>query len=182
MLQSVPSGITSDYQLHILHAAPMLCAAGHDVYASSVDTRVPQDICKLCDIFFDAVKYAGKQVTEIMRKDLILRYSRLLAKLLHLAPYITAVHRLPMFGNKYRTRLYPTILSVLQQLSTQSGNYKHLSCFSLAGYDCLALSRRFDRNKGQFADAYACSADGLDEKREPLVITVLGGPYKCCIF
>lgn len=52
-----------NYQVHIFHSFAVFCAGGNDINSSCVDTAVTENIRKLCNIFFDAVKCSCEQVT-----------------------------------------------------------------------------------------------------------------------
>ena len=49
-------------QVHIFHSSAVFCAGGNDINSSCVDTAVTQNVGKLCNIFFNTVKCACKQV------------------------------------------------------------------------------------------------------------------------
>lgn len=58
---------------HILHTLTVLCACGNDIDSGGVDTAVTENVGKLCNIIFDAVKHTGKKVTKIVRKNIVHR-------------------------------------------------------------------------------------------------------------
>ena len=79
----------------------MFIAGGNDVNSGCVDTAVTENIGKLGNVLFNPVKCAGKQMPQVMRKDLFRVYPRLPAKAFHLPPDIGAVHRFSCAGDKY---------------------------------------------------------------------------------
>ena len=68
------------YQPHIFHALTVFIASGDNINSCGVDATVTKDICELCNILFDTIESAGKQVAQIMWKDLLRIYPRLLTK------------------------------------------------------------------------------------------------------
>ena len=75
----------------------MLRAGWDDINACRVDAGMPEDIRQLHNIFFDAVKDAGKQVAKIVREHFLRQYTGTFAQLFHLPPNVTAIHRLSAF-------------------------------------------------------------------------------------
>ena len=61
----------------------MLNTSGHDIDPSGVDGTVTQDVGQLGDVLFDAVESAGKEFSQIVRKDLAWLYAGGLAQFLH---------------------------------------------------------------------------------------------------
>lgn len=80
-------------QPHMLHSSAVLVAGGNDIDSGCVDTAVAENVGKLRDILFNAVKSAGKQMAQVVRKDLVRIDSRLLAKPFHLPPDVCAAQR-----------------------------------------------------------------------------------------
>lgn len=54
--------------MHIFHAAAVLGAGGDDINSCGVDVAVTENVGKLDDVLFDAVKNAGEKVAKIVRK------------------------------------------------------------------------------------------------------------------
>ena len=63
-------------------------AVFHGVDASGVNAAVSEDIGESYYILLDSVIGAGKEVAEVMRKDLFFGYSCFAAELFHVRPYI----------------------------------------------------------------------------------------------
>ena len=59
------------YQPHIFHLAFMFCTGSNDVDPSGIDVAVTEDICKLGNVLFNAVKCTGKQMAKIVGKHLV---------------------------------------------------------------------------------------------------------------
>ena len=53
---------TLNYQVHVFHFFAMFRTGGNDINSSCVDTAVAENVGKLCNIFFNTVKCACKQV------------------------------------------------------------------------------------------------------------------------
>ena len=58
------------YQPHIFHTHTVFGAGGNDINSCSVNAAVTENIGKFGEILFLLVKNAGKEMAEIMRKDL----------------------------------------------------------------------------------------------------------------
>ena len=54
----------------MLHFAPVLDACGYNINTGGVDAGMSQNICQLGNILFNAVKGAGKQMTQIVGEHL----------------------------------------------------------------------------------------------------------------
>lgn len=85
----------------MFHSSAVLAAGGNDIDSGCVDAAVAENVRQLCNVLFNPVKCAGKQMPQVMRKDLFRVYPRLLAKAFHLPPDIGAVHRFSCAGDKY---------------------------------------------------------------------------------
>ena len=59
------------YQPHIFHLAAVLGACGDNVNSCGIDTAMAEDIRQFCNIFLDTVKYASKEMSQIMGKYLV---------------------------------------------------------------------------------------------------------------
>lgn len=51
-----------NYQVHVFHSFAVFRTGGNDINSSRVNTAVTQNVGKLCNIFFNTVKCACKQV------------------------------------------------------------------------------------------------------------------------
>ena len=74
-----------------LQLPPVFSTGGHDIDAGGLDAAVAQNIRKLCDVFAEGIKAAGKELAQIMGKHLSRIHIRRGTKPLHLRPYIAAV-------------------------------------------------------------------------------------------
>ena len=73
----------------------MLQTRGDNVDTGGVDAAVPQDICQLSQILVDGVKGTGKQLAQIVWKNLGLCHLRNRTELLHSSPDGASVQRTP---------------------------------------------------------------------------------------
>ena len=87
-------------QVHIFHSFAVFSAGGNNINSSCVDTAVSENISKFCNIFFNAVKCACKQVAKIMWKHLLRIDICIYAQGFHLSPNIRSVYRLAAFCYK----------------------------------------------------------------------------------
>ena len=69
----------------------MFGAGGHNVDTCGVDGAVTQDVGKLGDVLFDAVKGSSKELAQVMGKHLAWLYSCGLAQFLHCRPDVTSI-------------------------------------------------------------------------------------------
>ena len=69
----------------------MLHTCGHDIDPGGVDAAVPQNICQLGNVLFNAVKRPGEQLAQIVGKDLAGLHPRRFTELFHIRPDITPV-------------------------------------------------------------------------------------------
>lgn len=76
----------------MFHPFAVFIAGGNDVYPCRVNTAVTENICKLGNVLFNAVKNTSEQVAQIVRKYFLWIYPRLLAKPFHLPPDIRATY------------------------------------------------------------------------------------------
>ena len=80
-------------QTESLHLLPVFSAGGHDVDAGGVDAAVAQNIRQFGDILFQLIESAGKELAQIMGKDLAWAHVGFATERFHLGPYTGAVHR-----------------------------------------------------------------------------------------
>ena len=93
-------------QAHIFHSFTMFRAGGNDINSSCVDTAVTKNVGKLCNIFFNTVKCACKQVAKIMWKHLLRIYICIFAQGFHFSPNIRAIYGFAAFRYKNHTAFY----------------------------------------------------------------------------
>ena len=55
---------------HPFDLPSVLTSRCHNIDTGGLNATVSEDICQLCNILFNAVKGTGKELAEIMRKDL----------------------------------------------------------------------------------------------------------------
>lgn len=145
-----------NYQVHIFHSFAVFRAGGNDINSSCVDTAVTENIRKLCNIFFNTVKCACKQVAKIMRKHFLRIYICIFAQGFHLSPNVRAVYGFAVFRYKNHTAFYSLLCCIAEQFLFQFFHDKNRACFCLAVYDCLATLCRLNCNILQLADTNTC--------------------------
>ena len=101
-------------QTQLFHLVAVLCAGGHDVDARRVDAAVTENICQFCNILLHTIESPGKEFPQIVGKHLAGFYSGCLAEGFHLRPNIAPVQRLPVPGNKDRSRTDAVFLCVME--------------------------------------------------------------------
>ena len=74
-----------------LDLTPVFRSGGHNIDSGGVDGAVTQNVGKLCDIFFDAVKGPGEEFSQIVGKDLGRLYPGRFTQLFHSSPDVAAV-------------------------------------------------------------------------------------------
>lgn len=135
-----------NYQVHIFHSFAVFCAGGNDINSSCVDTAVTENVGKLRNIFFNAVKCACKQVAKIMRKYLLRIDICIFAQCFHFSPNIRAVYWFAAFRYKNHTVFNSLLCCIAEQFLFQFFHDKNRACFCLTVYDCLATFYRLNRD------------------------------------
>lgn len=120
-----------------------------------------EDVGEFGDIFFNTVKCAGKEMPEVMRKDLAWADVRVPAKLFHFSPYVRAADRFACFGDKNRAAVDMMAVHIFHQLLLKCFYDEYGSGFAFAVDFGKAVFDRFNCNKLQLADAYTRAADRL---------------------
>lgn len=133
-------------QVHIFHSSAMFRTGGNNINSCCVDTAVTQNVRKFCNILFNAVKCACKQVAKIMRKYLLRIYICIFAQGFHFSPDIRAVYGFAAFRYKNHTAFYPLLCCIAEQFLFQFFHDKNRACFCLAVYNCLATFYRLNRD------------------------------------
>ena len=82
------------HQPQTLDLSAVLGAGGHNVDPGGINAAVSQDIRQLRNILLNAVKSPGKELTEVVGKDLGRIDTRRLTQPLHLRPDIASVQGL----------------------------------------------------------------------------------------
>ena len=81
----------------------MLRSGGDDINAGRIDAAVSENIRKLGNILFDAVKDTGEQVPQVMGEHLLRVDIRLRTQGFHLPPDVGAADGLTCAGHKDHT-------------------------------------------------------------------------------
>ena len=102
-------------QVHIFHSSAVFRAGGNDINSCCVNTAVTQNVGKLCNIFFNTVKCACKQVAKIMRKYLLRIDICIFAQGFHLSPNVRAVYGFAVFRYKNHTAFYSLLCCIAEQ-------------------------------------------------------------------
>lgn len=89
-------------QVHLFQQALMFGAGFHNIDAGRFDAGMTQQVRQLGKIFFDLIEGPGKQVPQVVGKDLFLRHTGLFAQGLHLFPDRDPVQRVSCAGHKHR--------------------------------------------------------------------------------
>ena len=74
-----------------LDLAPVFRSGSHDIDSGGVDGTVTQNVGKLCNVLFDAVKGAGKEFSQIVGKHLGWLYPCGFTQLFHGRPDVAPV-------------------------------------------------------------------------------------------
>lgn len=154
---------TLNYQVHVFHFFAMFRTGGNDINSSCVDTAVAENVGKLCNIFFNTVKCACKQVAKIMRKHLLWIDICIFAQGFHLSPNVRAVYGFTAFRYKNHTAFYSLLFCIAEQFLFQFFHDKNRACFCLAVYNCLATLCRLNCNILQLADTNTCITNRLND-------------------
>ena len=91
--------------MHLFQTAEMLVAGFHGIDSCGVNVAVPQQVGELYDIFLDSIKCAGKQMAQVVRKDLAGSHPGFDAQGFHVAPDVAPVQGLSIFADKHRAGL-----------------------------------------------------------------------------
>lgn len=81
-------------QSQALNLPAVLAAGGHNVDSGGIDAAVPQNIRQLRNILFNAIESPGKELAEVMGKNLGRVDPRCLTQPFHLRPDVASVQRL----------------------------------------------------------------------------------------
>ena len=166
----------------MLHALAVLVTGRNDLDPRGVDAAVPEDIRKLGNVFFNAVKRAGKKVAQIVRKHFIWIDVCLFAKAFHLSPDVRAADRLACACHKDRSRCDVLFFGILQQFFLQAFHDENRANLPLAVDGRFTAPDRFHRDELQFTDTDACSADRLNDKIQAVVFLLLCSVDKAQVF
>lgn len=109
------------YKPQLFQLPRMLRPGGHEINPSCVDRGMSQNIRQLDNIPAGSVKRGGKQVPQIVRKDLRAFHARLLAQRFHLTPNLASGNGLSASGEENFSRGGVVLSGILQQLSAELG-------------------------------------------------------------
>ena len=122
----------------------MLFAGRYDIYSSGVDAAVAENIGKFGNILLNAVKRAGKQVSKIVRKDLVRVDICLCTKTFHLPPDVCPADGFAVTSNKDRPCCDMLFFGILQQLFLEAFHNKNRADLSLAADSRFTAFDRFN--------------------------------------
>ena len=91
---AVFTAVFSYNQPHSFHTLAVFCAGADDINPRCVYTAVTENIGKFCDVFLNAVKYAGEKVSQIVWEHLVWINICFFAKRFHISPYVCAADRI----------------------------------------------------------------------------------------
>lgn len=159
--------------MHVFHAAAVLRPCGNDIDTRGVDAGMTENVRKLGNIFFDPVEHAGKEMPQVMRKDLRRVDLCRAAQGFHLPPNIRPTDRFAGAGNEEHPAINPVCRRETKQFFLQRTDNQYGSRFPFESNGRFASPDRFHGDKTQFADANTRSANGLQNKVQPLVVPFL---------
>ena len=119
----------------------------HGVNSGGIHATVTEDISKADDILLYGVIGSGEQVSKVMGKDLLFRYSSFLAELLHIAPYIRSIKRITVFAYKDGTAFYFLLFNIVFEDFAKFSRQKCASTLSFAVNFGSASVNCFNRDK-----------------------------------
>lgn len=153
----------------------MLSAGRYNINSRRINAAVSEDVGKLGDILFYAVKHPREKVAQVMRKDLFWVDVCLPAQGFHLAPDVCAAYRFSRSRYKNHAVFNILLRRVTEQFLFQLFYYKNRSGFRLTINNRLAAFCRFDGYILQLADTNTGCANRLQYKAQPLIMSALRG-------
>lgn len=144
-------------QSHSFHALTVLDACGDDINSCRVDTAVSENVGKFRDILFDTVEHTSKQMSQIMRKNLLRIDIGILAKAFHFSPDFRPTDRSACLRYKDKPLTYSAFLNIPEQFFLKFLYKKYSSRLSFERDGCFAASDRIDRYKLKFTHTDSCS-------------------------
>ena len=139
-----------------LHAQPkpldfpaMLGAGGHNINAGGVDAAVTYDVSQLRNILFNSIKSSGKELTQIVWKDLAGIYPGFLTQRFHLRPDTASIQRFSVSGEKDHAGADFFFFGIVQQQLSQLAGNQNGSALALAIHNDLALLHILHREEPQ---------------------------------
>ena len=146
----------------MFHAFAVFVSSCDDVDACGVDAAVAEDVGELGDVFFEAVKGAGEEVSEVVWGYFVRVDIGFFAKVFHFAPDVGAANGFPISCDEYLSCRDVLLCCVAEQFLFEFLYDEDGTRFALEGDDCFTAFDRFYCNEFQFTDAYAGAAYGLD--------------------
>ena len=102
-------------QPQALDLPAMLHTRGHDIDPGGADGAVPQNVRQFGDILLDHVEGTGKELAQIMGKDLRRLHPGLFTELFHGRPDSAAVQGPARPGDEHRSAADPPSVGIPQQ-------------------------------------------------------------------
>ena len=81
-------------QPEFLNFASVFAARSHDINSGGIDAAVTQNIRQLCNVLFQSIECPGKELAQIVWKDLGMLHTGFLTELFHLRPNVAPIDRL----------------------------------------------------------------------------------------
>ena len=139
--------VFSYYKPHLFHPSTMFCAGGNNIDPCRVDTAMTENVGKLGNVFFNAVKHTGEQMTKIMRKyffgiDLCFN-----AEVFHFPPDIRAAYRLARTCHEHGTCRNFLFRYIPKQFPLQITDDENTSRLALERDCCLAFATAYRKKQ-----------------------------------
>ena len=142
----------------------MFRACGDQIYPGGFDGTVSQHIRQFRHIPARVIKAAGKQMAEIMWKDLRICNSGAGAEPLHLHPNLFPRHALSASGEKNLARSYFLPVRILLQLPAQLSRNQNRPDLALEKNLRFSGLNRLESDISHLTDPDARRADGLKQQ------------------
>lgn len=114
-----------------------------------INAAVTENVGQLGDVFFNAVKYTGEQVAQVMGKHLLRVDVRFLTQGFHLPPDIRPIDGGTRSGHKNHAAFDSLLRCIAEQFLSQRLDKKHRPSFCLAVHHRLAMPGRFNGDKNR---------------------------------
>ena len=128
----------------------MLRAALHDINPRGVNAGMTEQVCQFRYVLLRPVERDGKQMPEVMGKDLAAVYAGVVAQALQFPPDVGAVQRLSVSGDEHGTGRNPHVLAVGQQFPAQILRDEDFPPLALAVNDRDAAPKGFHGHETKF--------------------------------
>ena len=161
---------------------PVYFSALRRVNPCCIHTAVAEDIRKAHDILLNRIKGSGKQVTQVMRKDLLLIHAGAPAQPFHIAPYIGPVKRIPVFRYENGAAFSFLLPQIPTEHPAKRVRQKHRPAFPFAPNLRPATANGLHCDRPQLRHPDSRRADRAHQEIQPLVVFSLGGLQKPFIF